>query len=34
MLALLEDPAFVLPFALRHNVTARRPGVRQTSEQS
>ena len=28
MLALLDDPAFVMPFALRHNVTARRPGHR------
>jgi SAM-dependent methyltransferase len=27
MLALLDDPAFVMPFALRHNVSARRPGV-------
>jgi SAM-dependent methyltransferase len=31
MLALLDDPDFVLPFALRHNVSARRPGVRETS---
>jgi SAM-dependent methyltransferase len=35
MLALLDDPDFVVPFALRHNVSARRPGVRQaSSEQS
>jgi SAM-dependent methyltransferase len=27
MLALLDDPEFVMPFALRHNVTARRPGA-------
>jgi hypothetical protein len=26
MLALLDDPDFVMPFALRHNVSARRPG--------
>jgi SAM-dependent methyltransferase len=25
MLALLDDPAFVMPFAFRHNVTGRRP---------
>jgi SAM-dependent methyltransferase len=27
MLALLDEPDFVMPFALRHNVSARRPGV-------
>jgi SAM-dependent methyltransferase len=26
MLALLDDPGFAIPFALRHNVSARRPG--------
>ena len=26
MVALLDDPAFVMPFALRHNVSGRRPG--------
>jgi SAM-dependent methyltransferase len=26
MLALLDDPDFVMPFAVRHNVTGRRPG--------
>jgi SAM-dependent methyltransferase len=26
MLALLDDPDFAMPFALRHNVSARRPG--------
>ncbi len=26
MVALLDDPAFVMPFADRHNVSARRPG--------
>lgn len=30
MLALLDDPDFVMPFALRHNVSGRRPGPRQT----
>jgi SAM-dependent methyltransferase len=29
MLDLLDDPDFVMPFANRHNVSARRPGVRQ-----
>jgi ubiquinone/menaquinone biosynthesis C-methylase UbiE len=28
MLDLLADPNFVMPFALRHNVSARRPGAR------
>jgi SAM-dependent methyltransferase len=27
MMALLDDPDFIMPFALRHNVTARRPDV-------
>ena len=27
MLALLDDPSFVMPFALRHNVSARRPAA-------
>lgn len=31
MLALLDDPDFVMPFALRHNVSARRPGVHATA---
>jgi SAM-dependent methyltransferase len=31
MLALLDDPSFVMPFALRHNVSARRPGTRTTT---
>jgi hypothetical protein len=26
MVALLDDPAFVMPFAFRHNVSGRRPG--------
>jgi SAM-dependent methyltransferase len=26
MISLLDDPAFIMPFALRHNVSARRPG--------
>jgi SAM-dependent methyltransferase len=34
MLALLDDPDFIMPFALRHNVSARRPGTRPTSPQS
>jgi hypothetical protein len=28
MLDLLADPNFVMPFALRYNVSARRPGAR------
>jgi hypothetical protein len=31
MLDLLDDPDFVMPFALRHNVSGRRPGARRTS---
>jgi SAM-dependent methyltransferase len=31
MLALLDDPAFVMPFALRHNVSARRPVAEGTT---
>ena len=27
MIGLLDDPDFVMPFALRHNVSARRPGA-------
>ena len=30
MLALLDDPALVMPFALRHNVSGRRPGAQPT----
>jgi SAM-dependent methyltransferase len=30
MLALLDDPEFVMPFALRHNVSAHRPGAHPT----
>ncbi|HXQ76383.1 MAG TPA: class I SAM-dependent methyltransferase [Acidimicrobiales bacterium] len=29
MLDLLDDPDFVMPFALRHNVSGRRPGARR-----
>ncbi len=31
MLALLDDPGFVMPFALRHNVSGRRPDPRPSS---
>jgi hypothetical protein len=34
MLALLDDPDFTMPFALRHNVSARRPGTGTTATAS
>jgi SAM-dependent methyltransferase len=34
MLVLLDDPDFVMPFALRHNVTGRRPGAPSSSPSS